>query len=37
MDILNFLNSDIVLPSVAVLVIFVYVFMRIRNNKKYKR
>ncbi len=37
MDILNFLNSDIVLPSVTVLVIFVYVFMRIRNNKKHKR
>ncbi len=37
MDILNFLNSDIVLPALAVLVIFIYVFMRIRNNKKYKR
>lgn len=37
MDILNFLNSDLVLPIVAVLVIFIYVFMRIRNNKKYKR
>jgi len=37
MGILNFLNSDIILPSVAVLVIFIYVFMRVRNNKKYKR
>lgn len=37
MNLLNFLNSDIILPSVAVLVIFIYIFMRIRNNKKYKR
>ena len=37
MEIFDFLNSDIVLPSLAVLVIFIYVFMRIRNNKKYKR
>lgn len=37
MDILNFLNSDIVLPGVAILVIAIYVTMRIRNNNKYKR
>lgn len=37
MDILDFLNSDKAIPVLAVVVIFIYVFMRIRNNKKYKR
>lgn len=37
MEVLNFLNSDVVLPGLAVLVIFIYVLMRIRANKKYKR
>ena len=37
MDILNFLNSDKAIPILAVAVIFIYVFMRIRNKKKYKR
>ena len=37
MDILSFLNSDIVLPIVAVLVIAIYVITRYRNRKKFKR
>jgi hypothetical protein len=37
MDILSFLNSDMVLPLVALLVIVVYVITRIRNNRKFKR
>lgn len=37
MDMLDFLNSDKAIPILAVVVIFIYVFMRIRNNKKYKR
>ena len=37
MDFLNFLNSDFIMPAAMALVIFIYVFMRIRNNKKYKR
>lgn len=37
MDILSFLNSDIILPAMAVLVIAIYVFMRVRNNRKFKR
>ena len=37
MDILNFLNSDIVLPIVAFLVIVVYIATRIRNRRKFKR
>ena len=37
MDILAFLNSDVVLPMVAVLVIAVYVVTRIRNRRKFKR
>jgi len=37
MDIISFLNSDIVLPSVAILVIAVYVITRIRNRNRFKR
>lgn len=37
MDILTFLNSDMVLPAVMVLVIAVYGITRVRNWKKYKR
>lgn len=37
MDVLSFLNSDYVLPMVAVLVIAVYVIMRIRNRNRFKR
>ena len=37
MDLLELLNSDIVLPAVMVLVIAVYAITRVRNRKKYKR
>lgn len=37
MDILNFLNSDIVLPFLAFLVIVVYIVTRLRNRRKFKR
>lgn len=37
MDLLELLNSDIVLPAVMVLVIAVYGITRVRNRKKYKR
>jgi hypothetical protein len=37
MDILNFLNSDIILPILALIVIVIYAGGRIRNRKRYKR
>ena len=37
MDILNFLNSDIVFPIVAFLVIVVYLVTRVRNRRRFKR
>lgn len=37
MDILSFLNSDIVLPIVALLVIAIYIISRVRNNRRFKR
>lgn len=37
MDILTFLNSDIVFPLVALMVIVVYVVTRFRNRKRFKR
>lgn len=37
MDILSFLNSDLVMPLLALLVIGVYVVTRIRNNRRFKR
>ena len=37
MDLLEILNSDIVLPAVMVLVIAVYAITRIRNRNKFKR
>lgn len=37
MDILSFLNSDIVLPLLALLVIVVYIVTRIRNRRRFKR
>ena len=37
MDILSFLNSDIVFPLLAFLVIVVYIVTRARNRRKFKR
>lgn len=37
MNILSYLNSDLVLPLLAVLVIAIYVIMRIRSNRRFKR
>jgi len=37
MDILSVLNSDLVLPIAALLVIAVYIFTRARNRRRYKR
>lgn len=37
MDILNWLNSDLVFPLVALLVIAVYIITRVRNRRKFKR
>ena len=37
MDILSFLNSDIVFPIMALLVIVVYIVSRIRNRRRFKR
>ncbi len=37
MDILSFLNSDIVFPLMALLVIVVYIVTRIRNRRRFKR
>jgi len=37
MDILSILNSDLVLPTVALLVIVVYMITRARNRRRYKR
>lgn len=37
MDVLSYLNSDLVFPIVALLVVIVYLTTRIRNRKKFKR
>ncbi|KPM30814.1 Hypothetical protein I595_2791 [Croceitalea dokdonensis DOKDO 023] len=37
MEILSVLNSDLMLPMLALLVIGVYIFTRIRNNRRFKR
>ena len=37
MDILSYLNSDLVFPMLALLVIVVYIVTRVRNKKRYKR
>ncbi len=36
-DILSFLNSDIVFPLMALLVVVVYIVTRIRNRRRFKR
>lgn len=37
MDILSLLNSDVVFPLVALLVIVVYIVTRLRNRRRFKR
>lgn len=37
MDILSYLNSDLVFPLMALLVVVIYILTRIRNRKKFKR
>jgi len=37
MDIFSILNSDLMMPLLALLVIGVYIFTRIRNNRRFKR
>ncbi len=37
MDILTFLNSDIVFPIMALLVIVIYIVTRVRNKRRFKR
>lgn len=37
MEILDYLNSDLILPILALLVIAVYIITRIRNKRKFKR
>jgi Na+-transporting methylmalonyl-CoA/oxaloacetate decarboxylase gamma subunit len=37
MDILNFLNSDLVFPVLALLVVVIYFVNRIRTRRKFKR
>ncbi|CAN0317283.1 unnamed protein product [Ectocarpus fasciculatus] len=37
MDILSFLNSDIVFPLVALLVVVIYIITRTRNRRRFKR
>lgn len=37
MNILDFLNGDLIFPLLALFVVAIYVINRIKNNKKYKR
>jgi len=37
MEVLDLLNSELILPAIAVLVIAIYIITRIRNNRKYRR
>jgi Na+-transporting methylmalonyl-CoA/oxaloacetate decarboxylase gamma subunit len=37
MDILNFLNSDLVFPVLALLVVVIYFVNRVRTRRKFKR
>lgn len=37
MDILNFLNGDLVFPLLALFVVIVYFVNRVRTRKKFKR
>ncbi len=37
MDILNFLNSDLVFPLLALFVVIVYFVNRVKTRRKFKR
>lgn len=37
MDILNYLNSDLVFPVLALFVVIIYVVNKVRNKRKFKR
>ena len=37
MEILNYLNSDLVFPFVALFVVVIYIVNRIRTRNKFKR
>ena len=37
MDILNFLNGDLILPSLAFVAVMVYFVNRVRTRRKFKR
>ena len=37
MDILNYLNSDLVFPILALFVVVIYIVNRVRNKRRYKR
>ena len=37
MDILNILNGDLVFPILALIVVVIYYFNRVRVRRKYKR
>lgn len=37
MDILNFLNGDLILPILALVVVVIYFVNRVRVQKKFKR
>jgi hypothetical protein len=37
MDILNFLNGDLVFPTLALFVVVIYFAQRVRTRRKFKR
>ncbi|MEM9141336.1 MAG: hypothetical protein AAGA86_00020 [Bacteroidota bacterium] len=37
MNVLDFLNSDLIFPMLALLVVVLYLVQRIRNRRRYKR
>lgn len=37
MDVLNYLNSDLVFPILALFVVVIYVVNKVRNKRKFKR
>ncbi len=37
MDVLNFINGDLVLPILALCVVIIYFVTRVRNRRRYKR
>ncbi len=37
MDILNFLNGDLIFPLLALFVVVIYIVNRVRTKRKFKR